>query len=32
MGCIDWLLAMDPFRRAADAEHYLAGLRRAGFE
>ena len=32
MGCIDWLLAMDPFRLAADAEHYLAGLRKAGFE
>jgi DNA-binding SARP family transcriptional activator/TolB-like protein len=29
--CIDWLLAMDPFRRAADAQHYLEGLRKAGF-
>ena len=30
-GCLDWLLAMDPFRLAADAEHYAEGLRRAGF-
>ena len=29
--CIDWLLAMDPFRRPADAEHYAQGLRMAGF-
>jgi DNA-binding SARP family transcriptional activator/Tfp pilus assembly protein PilF len=29
--CIDWLLAMDPFRRPADAEHYAEGLRKAGF-
>ena len=21
--CIDWLLALDPFRQAADAQHYL---------
>ena len=30
--CMDWLVAMDPFRRPADAEHYAEGLRRAGFE
>jgi DNA-binding SARP family transcriptional activator len=30
--CIDWLLAMDPFRRPSDAEHYADGLRKAGFE
>jgi TolB-like protein len=30
--CIDWLLAMDPFRRPADVEHYREGLRKAGFE
>jgi DNA-binding SARP family transcriptional activator len=29
--CIDWLVAMDPFRRPADAEHYAEGLRKAGF-
>ena len=31
MSCIDWLLAMDPFQRASDAEHYASGLRKAGF-
>jgi DNA-binding SARP family transcriptional activator len=31
ISCMDWLLAMDPFRRPADAEHYAEGLRRAGF-
>jgi DNA-binding SARP family transcriptional activator/Tfp pilus assembly protein PilF len=30
--CIDWLLAMDPFQRAADADHYAEGLRKAGFK
>ena len=30
--CIDWLLAMDPFQRAADADHYADGLRKAGFQ
>jgi DNA-binding SARP family transcriptional activator len=32
MSCVDWLLALDPFRRAADAEHYALGLRKAGFD
>jgi hypothetical protein len=32
MSCIDWLLAMDPFQRPADVEHYRDGLRKAGFE
>jgi hypothetical protein len=32
MSCIDWLLAMDPFQRPSDAEHYAFGLRKAGFE
>ena len=31
-GCVDWLLGLDPFQRAEDAEHYEAGLRMAGFE
>ncbi|MCE3247696.1 MAG: transcriptional regulator, family [Geminicoccaceae bacterium] len=31
MSCIDWLLAMDPFQRPADLEHYREGLRKAGF-
>ena len=31
MSCIDWLLAMDPFRLPSDVEHYAAGLRKAGF-
>ncbi|MDI5932845.1 BTAD domain-containing putative transcriptional regulator [Halomonas kalidii] len=31
-GCLDWLTALDPYRRTADAEHYLEGLRKAGFE
>ena len=26
--CIDWLLAMDPFQRAADADHYAGGCAR----
>ncbi len=29
--CIDWLLQMCPFRRAADSNHYEEGLRKAGF-
>ena len=32
MGCVDWLLAMDPFRQVEDADHYVEGLRKAGFE
>ncbi len=31
MSCIDWLLAMDPFRRPDDVAHYASGLRKAGF-
>ncbi|WP_258364070.1 hypothetical protein [Halomonas sp. LBP4] len=31
-GCLDWLTALDPYRRRTDAEHYLEGLRKAGFE
>ncbi|EPC03706.1 hypothetical protein L861_19420 [Litchfieldella anticariensis FP35 = DSM 16096] len=31
-GCLDWLMALDPYRRTDDAEHYLEGLRKAGFE
>jgi len=31
MSCIDWLLAMDPFRLPSDVEHYASGLRKAGF-
>ncbi len=30
--CIDWLTALDPYRRDADAAHYVDGLRKAGFE
>lgn len=30
--CIDWLAALDPYRNADDAEHYLDGLRKAGFD
>jgi tetratricopeptide (TPR) repeat protein len=30
--CIGWLLAMDPFQRPADVDHYSEGLRMAGFE
>ena len=29
--CMDWLLAMDPFRDPDDLEHYADGLRRSGF-
>jgi TolB-like protein len=32
MGRVDWLLAMDPFRRVEDVDHYVEGLRKAGFE
>ena len=31
MSCMKWLLAMDPFQRAPDLEHYAEGLRKAGF-
>ena len=31
MSCIEWLLAMDPFQQPADLEHYVGGLRKAGF-
>ncbi|SHF47339.1 TolB amino-terminal domain-containing protein [Modicisalibacter ilicicola DSM 19980] len=31
MSCLDWLLALDPYRHDADRTHYLDGLRRAGF-
>ncbi|GGY10812.1 transcriptional regulator [Litchfieldella qijiaojingensis] len=31
-GCLDWLTALDPYRHTADAEHYLEGLRKAGFK
>jgi Tfp pilus assembly protein PilF len=31
-GCIDWLLALDPFQLRDDAEHYADGLRQAGFK
>jgi TolB-like protein len=30
--CLDWLAALDPYRRPADADHYREGLRKAGFE
>jgi tetratricopeptide (TPR) repeat protein len=30
--CVDWLLGIDPFQLPADVEHYVEGLRRAGFE
>ncbi len=30
-GCVDWLLAMDPFQRPDDVAHYASGLRKAGF-
>jgi hypothetical protein len=32
MSCIDWLLAMDPFQLPADVDHYVDGLRNAGFQ
>ena len=31
MSCIDWLLAVDPFRLDDDVAHYVDGLRKAGF-
>lgn len=30
--CIDWLMALDPYRNGEDAEHYAEGLRKAGFD
>jgi TolB-like protein len=30
--CVTWLLGIDPFRLAADVDHYAEGLRKAGFE
>jgi TolB-like protein len=32
LGCIDWLVSINPFRRDSDGEHFLTGLRKAGFE
>lgn len=29
--CLEWLAALDPYQHAVDADHYLDGLRRAGF-
>ncbi|MDR5900923.1 BTAD domain-containing putative transcriptional regulator [Halomonas icarae] len=31
LSCLDWLLALDPYRQEIDRVHYLDGLRRAGF-
>ncbi|MEM7226670.1 MAG: BTAD domain-containing putative transcriptional regulator [Pseudomonadota bacterium] len=30
-GCIEWLLALNPYRRQEDEDHYVEGLRQAGF-
>ncbi|MGC3875300.1 BTAD domain-containing putative transcriptional regulator [Halomonas sp. GXIMD04776] len=32
LSCLDWLLALDPYRQEVDRAHYLDGLRRAGFD
>jgi len=32
ISCVDWLLALDPFRNPDDLEHYANGLRKAGFD
>lgn len=32
VGCVDWLLSINPFHHASDREHFLIGLRKAGFE
>lgn len=31
-GCIAWLISVNPYRRASDRDHFVAGLRKAGFE
>jgi DNA-binding SARP family transcriptional activator len=31
MSCMEWLVAMDPFQQPGDLEHYVEGLRKAGF-
>lgn len=30
--CMDWLLALDPFRIESDLDHYATGLKRSGFD
>lgn len=30
--CIAWLTALDPYQNPADVEHYVDGLRKAGFD
>lgn len=32
ISCLNWLLALDPFRMPDDLEHYATGLKRGGFE
>lgn len=32
VGCIDWLVSINPFRLSGDSEHFIAGLREAGFD
>ena len=31
VGCVDWLISINPFRRASDSEHFRVGLLKAGF-
>lgn len=31
VSCLDWLMSINPFRRSSDAEHFITGLRKAGF-
>ena len=32
VGCVDWLISINPFRHTSDSEHFRSGLLRAGFE
>jgi hypothetical protein len=32
VSCIDWLTSVNPYRRDSDRDHFLAGLRKAGFD
>jgi DNA-binding SARP family transcriptional activator len=32
VGCIDWLISINPFRLSTDREHFIAGLRMAGID
>lgn len=32
VGCIDWLVSINPYRHDSDLDHFVTGLQKAGFE